>query len=556
MCASAIRDTATIVNQILSRRGVCDTAEFFAEKPQVTHDPFLLSGMDEVVEVVFKHISDGNHICVYGDYDVDGLLSVTLLTGFLECLPGVAKENISWYIPSRFGEGYGLNTGAIEQIQEGGADLIITVDCGIASAAEVANAIDKGMDIVVTDHHEPDPLSAPDCPSIDPKMPNSSYPFDGLCGCGVAFKLAQAIKNKYYSDDKIVQYAVNDSLDLVAVATIADVMSLTDENRTLVKYGLKTLNRGKRWQIGALAEGIDITPGEISAHKIAFGIAPHLNAAGRMGDAAQAVELLKTEDAREAERIIADLISRNTERRKEQEEAVKACEQIIEERYKGDDFLLVKPPRVHEGVSGIVAGKIKEKYGRPAAVLAPVTDGGEALLKGSARSIAGIDIISLMRAHGDLFLRLGGHAMAAGFTIKAENEDALREEIGSEVKALSVENLELLSPPPSADAEILPEEASLELAAALEKFEPTGAGNPKPVLCIKGQTPENLRRLGQDGQHLKFSVGRLECILFAKGDEPAALPAGDGPFDLYGSLGVNRWNGRENAQFIIKGMAC
>jgi len=555
MSSFVVRDATTIVNQILSGRGIEDADAFFADKPQTTYDPFLLSGMDEVADVVFRNISEGKHICVYGDYDVDGLMSVTLLTGFLERLPGVAKENISWYIPSRFDEGYGLNICAFEQIKQRGADLIITVDCGIASAAEVAAAIEMGMEIVVTDHHEPDPRSVPACPSIDPKKPDSSYPFGGLCGCGTAFKLTQAIKNKYYAADERVRAAVNSNLDLVAIATIADVMPLTDENRTLVKYGLKTLNAGKRWQLSALAEGIGLKPGEISAHNIAFGIAPHLNAAGRMGNAAHAVELLKAEDVDCAKSIVADLIARNIERRSAQDEASTACEQIIDERYANDYFILVKPPHVHEGVSGIVAGMIKEKYSRPAAVLAPATEDGAELLKGSVRSIPGIDIISLLRAHEDLFIRLGGHAMAAGFTIRAENEDALREKVGSDVKALAEKEPELLSPLPSADTDILPKEASIELAITLERFEPTGAGNPKPILCLRGQTPEALRRIGADKRHLKFFVGRLECIMFARGEEPVELPK-DGPIDLYGSLEVNRWNGRENTQFIVRKAVC
>jgi single-stranded-DNA-specific exonuclease len=525
--------------------------------------------MEEGAELVMRQLSAGKSICVYGDYDVDGLMSVTLLSGFLEALcdlGGYSKNSISWYIPSRFDEGFGLNIAALEQIREAGADLVVTVDCGISSIAEIAAAKDMGMEILVTDHHEPDGSAPIGCPAIDPKREGSRYPFDGLSGCGVAFKLAQAIKNRYYPNDPAIRSAVTDSLDLVAVATIADVMPLRGENRTLVKYGLKALNEGKRWQLRALAEGIGLAADSVLAYNIAFGIAPHLNAAGRMGDPSIAVELFKTDDQARARAIVDELASRNAERRREQDEAVKACEHIIESNHADDCFLLVKPPYVHEGVSGIVAGRIKEKYGRPAAVLAEVgsADSGEAgggadnseagggALKGSARSVAGVDIISILRAHGELFTKLGGHAMAAGFTLPAGNEDILREALCADVKVLAGENPELLSPLPSADADILPGEANLELAAALEKFEPTGTGNHKPTLCLRGQLPERVRRMGTDGRHIKFIVNHLECVLFAKGDKPAEFPEGQARLDLYGSLEVNRWNGRESVQFIVR----
>jgi single-stranded-DNA-specific exonuclease len=275
-----------------------------------------------------------------------------------------------------------------------------------------------------------------------------------------------------------------------------------------------------------------------------------------MGDAAPVVELLKTDDRVVAGKIIGELIERNAERRAEQDESFKACVNIIEENYADENLLLVKPPRVHEGVAGIVAGKIKEAYGRPAAVLSESEEDGERVLKGSARSVAGVDVTALLRSHADLFVRYGGHAMAAGFTMRPENEDALRGFLRADTEALLARDPGLFSRSPEADADILPGEASLELARLLEKFEPTGEGNPKPVLRLAAQTPEGVRRMGADGRHLKFFAGGLECVLFARGDEPADLPPGDGPLDLYGSLGVNGWNGRESVQFMIRQAVC
>lgn len=551
-----MRTPNDIIDLILTKRNIVDRDEFFADKPRATHDPFLLPDMGEGAEIIHRHITEGKNICVYGDYDVDGLMSVALLTGFLERLPGAAKEKVSWYIPSRFDEGYGLNREATERIRAAGVDLIVTVDCGVTPASEVKAAMDAGMAVVVTDHHAPDPDAMPESPAIVPKAPGSAYPFTGLCGCGVAFKLAQALRGRYYPDDAGLRAALNSYLDLVAIATIADVTPLTDENRTLVKYGLRALNAGTRWQLGELAGGIGLKAGKIKSYNVAFGIAPYLNAAGRMGDAAPVVTLLKTEDRAEAQAIIAELIERNARRRGEQEDAVAACMEIIDAEYPGDDFLLVRPPRVHEGVAGIVAGRIKEKYGRPVVVLSESREGEEFMLKGSARSVPGVDIIALIRRHAELFTRFGGHAMAAGFTMPPGNEEALREAVGADIAGLVREHPGLFSPEADFDADVLPEEASIDLARMLEKFEPTGSGNHKPVLRVSAQTPDKVRRMGADGQHMRFTAGGLECVIFARGAEPAGLPGGGGPYDLYGSLEVNSWNDRESAQFLVKEAIC
>jgi single-stranded-DNA-specific exonuclease len=551
-----MRTPDEIIEQILAKRGVADPGEFFSERPAVTYDPFLLPDMEAGAEIVHRYVSEGKNICLYGDYDADGILSVALLTEFLASLPGAEKEKISWYIPSRFDEGYGLNRGAIERIRAGGADLMVTVDCGVAYAREVEAALDAGMAVVVTDHHEPDPASLPAAPSIDPKMPGSAYPFKGLCGCGVAFKLAQALRKWYYPDAEGVRAALNSSLDLVAVATVADVMPLTDENRTLVKYGLKALNAGTRWQLKKLAEATGLKPGEITAYHIAFVIAPHLNAAGRMGDASLALKLMKAKDEMSADGIIAKLIDSNTERRAVQDGSFESCVGMIEENYPEEHFLLVKPPHIHEGVAGIVAGKIKERYYRPAAVLSETEENGERVLKGSARSVAGVDVTALLRDHEELLVKYGGHALAAGFTLRPENEDSLREALCADVGALAAQNPDLFSPAMEADSDILPDEATVELALLLEKFEPTGEGNPRPVFRLPHLTPEGIRRRGTEGQHMKFSAGRLECVMFARGEGAAELPPGGGPFDFYGSLELNRWNGRENVQFIVRRAVC
>jgi single-stranded-DNA-specific exonuclease len=334
------------------------------------------------------------------------------------------------------------------------------------------------------------------------------------------------------------------------------MMPLVDENRTLVKYGLRALNAGERWQLAELSEGIGLRLGEITASNIAFGIAPHLNAAGRMRDASLAVSLFKSDDREEVKSVVEELIAMNTARRSEQEESFKACVGIIEEKYRGAHFICVKPPRAHEGVAGIIAGNIKGKYYRPTAVLAETEEGGERVLRGSARSIADLDITALIRAHENLLVKYGGHAMAAGFTLRTGDEETLREALEEDVRALAADDPGLFSPPCPYDSEIQPEEASMELARMLEGFEPTGEGNPRPSLRLRGQIPEGVRRMGAEGRHMKFTVGGLDCVLFARGGVQADIPMGNGPIDIYGSLEVNRWNGRETVQFLVRQAIC
>jgi single-stranded-DNA-specific exonuclease len=351
-------------------------------------------------------------------------------------------------------------------------------------------------------------------------------------------------------------------LDLVAIATIADVMPLADENRTLVKYGLAAVNKDGRLPLFKLADAIGLKRGEISAYNIAFGIAPHLNAAGRMGDAKIAAELFLTDDEARMDEIIRDLLDRNSERRRIQDEAVETCIGIAERDFKDDLFKLIRPPQVHEGVSGIVAGKIKDYYGLPAAVLADTeTEDGTPALKGSARSIAGVDLIGMLRSHGELFERLGGHAMAAGFTLPAENESVLRACLNEDMRRAAEISPGILDRTHTPDAVIEAGEATIGLAQMLEKMEPTGMGNAPPLLALRDVRATGVIHMGSEGQHLKFNAApvldergqnAVSCVLFAKGGEKAALPDTAGRLTLIGTLDVNRWNGRESAQFKVR----
>jgi single-stranded-DNA-specific exonuclease len=537
-------------------------SEYFAEKPKCTHDPFLLSDMAAGADLIIDYVRLDKNICIYGDYDVDGVLSVVLMTSFLRGLPGVNPARIQWYIPSRFDEGYGLVRDAIDRVREKGADLVVTVDCGSVSGPEALYAEEIGLEMVVTDHHDCAQGLDPKCPFIDPKRKDSLYPFSMISGCGVAFKLVQAICKRHFPEDATVKKLMSSMLDIVAIATVADVMPLMDENRTFVKYGLDSINKGSRLPLAKLAGAIGLKPGEIGTYNIAFGIAPHLNAAGRMGDASIAAELFLTEDEARMDEIITELVLRNKERRQIQDEAVDECIRICERDFKDDLFKLVRPPDIHEGVSGIVAGKLKDHYGLPAAVLADTElEDGSAALKGSARGIPGVNLIGILRTHEELFARLGGHAMAAGFTVPATNEEKLRGLLNEDMRRAAEENPEILDRAQDADAEIEVIEATLKLAKQLEQMEPTGTGNPAPLILLRGVRLFDVRHMGAEGQHLRFNVSQgldemgqdtISCVLFAKGAQVAALPDAEENLTLIGTLDVNRWNGRESAQFKVR----
>jgi single-stranded DNA-specific DHH superfamily exonuclease len=602
-----------IVWRILAGRGIVTAdaiEEFLSDKPKCTYDPLLLPDMEAGVDLIYSSLKSGKRICIYGDYDVDGIMSTVLLYRYFNALPDICPD-LMYYIPSRFDEGYGLNADALRTVREAGAELVVTVDCGSVSKAEVAYAQTIGLCVVVTDHHDCEPELRPDCIVINPKREDSAYPWRHLSGCGVAFKVAQTIKQRYYAKDASVAAALNASLDLTAIATVADVMPLADENRTLVKYGLNFLNNGSRLPLKKLALSIGLTLGEISAHNISFGIAPHINAVGRMADAGPAVELFLTENESRMDEIIEELIRCNGERREIQDQLTNRCIEMVESRYAGDHFLLLRPPGVHEGVSGIVAGKIKDRFGLPTAVLAetdryvempentetdrnPATPkdaamnaetemsenaamtcetampedaaincgietsadadscGGGTILKGSARGVPGVDIIAMLRRHSELFLKLGGHAMAAGFALRAENEERLRMSLNDDMDALLDEAPDLLTKNIMVDAEPLPQEITQELADRMKRFEPTGAGNPKPRIRIASAVVSKVKYMGNAGQHMRFTASGVPCVLFGSAKEYAGIIAEGNRISVIGTVEINTWNGNSSVQMIVR----
>jgi len=535
-----------IIRKILEVRGIVseeDIREFLSHKPKLTHDPMFMRGMDEGVEFLHRALKGGKRICIYGDYDVDGVLGAAILVLFLREAARILKTDseITYYIPSRIEEGYGLNEGAIRSVKEGGADVIVTVDCGSVSAAEAAYASGIGLEMLITDHHDPDPEKTPECALINPKL--GGYPFERLAGAGVAFKLCSAYLTRLGEE----RMYLNNMIDLVCVATIADVMPLVDENRTIVKYGLSKLRQGTRPAFDALLSVSGIERQTLTARDVAFVIAPRLNALGRLGDAAEAVEFFLTDDKNRIKEIAERMDRYNDARRKLQETCFRECMDIVEE---GQGFLLLTPESSHEGIAGIVAGKVREVTGRPCAVLTK-TQEEDGLLKGSVRSAGRLDVIALLRKHGELFERLGGHAAAAGFTITGKNVDILQEALDLDVFQMLDADPDLLKEEEESELEISTRDVTAALAEAIEEIAPFGAGNPKPALSliVPADKVSGIRVMGQEGRHLRFVADGVPCVFFGGAE---TLFPDRGTVHIVGCPEINEWNGERNIQFAVR----
>lgn len=542
-----------IIREILNKRGIIEEAdiiEFLSEKPNLTYDPFLLKNMDAGVDFLLSSIKQNRKICIYGDYDADGVTSVSLL---LEVLSGLT-DNLTYYIPSRFDEGYGLNKDAIDLIKAQGAELILTVDCGSVSYEEVEYGKSIGIDFIVTDHHNINDKPA-DCILINPKQEGCPYPFKHLAGCGVAFKLAQGIQRKA----GLPKSVLNGVLDLVAIATIGDIVPLIDENRTLTKYGMGIINSRRRPGLNRLIEEAGLTSEKIKSENIAYIIVPHLNAAGRLLDARVGVELLTSKDMKKIDKNVAVLIENNRERKRIQEEAFQKCKEMIASELEKDLFYVIAPRDIHEGIAGIVAGKIKEEYGKPAIIV--TESGGEGCLKGTGRSINGLNLYELLKKHEELFLKFGGHSGACGFLMKAENLSELRSRLNKEIEILYRENAGLFDSSLEIDLEIEGEAIDIGLAIELEKLAPFGCQNERPLLQIRGIQAEGIYFMGQNRQHVRFSgTGEngngLPCILFQKAQDYSELLQKGERLDLAGYPDINVWKGDSKIQFVLKFITC
>lgn len=501
--------------------------------------PAGLPDLDRARDRIEEAIGRGERITVYGDYDVDGATSTALMYSVLRRLGAV----VDWYIPNRLEEGYGLNAAAIDEIAARGTRLLVTVDCGISAAAEVALAARRGLDVIVTDHHTPHAELPAALALINPKLPTSRYPMPELAGVGVAYKVAQSL----------IGEAAAEYLDLVAVGTVADVVPLTGENRVLVRAGLARLASGGNIGLRALCAAAGVDPGGLTAERVAFALAPRLNAAGRLGDSRTAVELLLSDDPERATELADQLERSNRERQRiEQaifEEAAALAERVIDERR--DRIVVLAGDGWHHGIIGIVASKISELYGLPTVLLCRE---GE-LARGSARSTPQLNIFEALAACADLLDHYGGHALAAGLTLRAERIEELRARLGE--IARQAYGADLTAHELTIDAEVLPQELTLDLVSALRRLEPFGEGNPQPLFVCRGLTVVEARTVGQRGDHLKLrlrardrGLNDFDGIAFRLG----ALAAQCEPraaLDVAFVPERNLWNGQERLQLRI-----
>ena len=547
-----------VVLQLLFNRGLVeknDIEEFLnPDYEKHSHDSFLFLQMNQAVDLIIKHIKEGNKIIIYGDYDADGVTSSALLFEILTIL----KANPEVYIPDRVSEGYGLNNGAIDQLINEGAKLIITVDGGIRNKDEVDYAKSKGLDVIITDHHVgPDSKKdLPDCLIINPVLEHEKYPFKYLAGVGVAFKLAKAITSKAKLNKSVKQKLEEQILDLVAIGTVADCVRLTGENRILVKKGLEVLNKTKRKGLQELIKVAQINGDKkLEAWNIGFQIGPRLNAAGRMDHANTAFELLATKNKDEAIILARRLNNRNIERQKNTEEIFNEVEKQI--NIESDDKIIIgvcpsdnrKGEAWNEGIIGLVAGRICAKYYLPVLIITRAKDG----YKGSGRSIDEFNMISAINNCVEFLDKFGGHPAACGFSLTEDN----LEKFTNEIKQIAKEKLEKidLTPKLKIEMEIGLDEVGEEIIKDIEMFSPFGQNNEKPKFMSRGIFIVDITTMGIDGKHIKFKVknetsGIISALGFGQAEKWQDLRIGD-KIDIVYYIEMNEFNGRREAQLKI-----
>ncbi|OAN45959.1 single-stranded-DNA-specific exonuclease RecJ [Chloroflexus islandicus] len=531
---------------LLYQRGLLDPAAasafLAADYATGLHDPFHMRGMAEAAARIAAAIDRGELMAVYGDFDVDGVTAVALLTQAIGAMGGRIRP----YIPHRAREGYGLNNVAIGQLAADGVRLLITVDCGISNYAEVVEANRLGIDVIVTDHHHPPAELPPALAVVNPKQPDCAYPFKGLVGVGIAFKLIQALA-RY--GKRPANLRGRDMLDLVALGTVADMGPLLDENRVLVRAGLIALNETARPGVRALMAAAGLAPGLIDSGAIAFALAPRLNAAGRLADARRAYELLLAGDRETADGLAAELNATNRERQALTRQLQARAEELVAQSGRAEQPLIVlASPEFNAGVIGLVAARIAETYHRPVVV---IEQGGETS-RGSARSIPGFSIIDIFDQCADLFVRYGGHAAAAGFTIATAQIPALEQRL----LTLSRQYLrdDQLAPRLMIDAVLPLTELSWELYAGIQQLEPFGQGNPQPILMAPNVTAIDPQPTS-DGAHLRMRVRAgnsvFEAIGFHFGRLAEALQRYP-TIDLAYQLAVDEWNGQRRMRLLVR----
>lgn len=530
--------------QVLFSRGL-DTAEkasHFLLGSMDEYDPFGMKGMLEAVDLLLTGIQAQDSIVVYGDYDVDGVTATALLVQAIRALNGKVRE----YIPNRFDEGYGLNGEALDLLKEQGTDLIVTVDCGIRSVCEAQKARELGIRLIITDHHHPLEVVPPADVVICPKQTGDVYPYKELSGVGIAYKIAQALFKQAGRDPA----ETGQWLDLVALGTVSDIAPLTDENRLLVKRGLRLMQTTPRQGIYSLMAVADIKrPGALTAADIGFKLGPRLNAAGRMESAQDALRLLMTDKPEETSLLAQKLQAQNSDRQDRTLQNQKFAEEDLED-LKNLPIIIAfgSEEQFHSGIVGLVAAKLVENYYRPA-IIGVI---GEEFTRASCRSIDEFHITQALDECTDLLVRHGGHSKAAGFTVRNENREKLKE------KLLQIASSQLkpedLVPSIHYEAEVHINELQAPLIALLQQMEPTGNENPKPVFMTRGLRVGRKNRIGHEKTHLRMTVKDenglvMDAVAFRMGEWADAMPE---KIDILYFFELNEFNGQLSFQLNVR----
>lgn len=534
-----------VTSKVMANRGIVDinkAMDFISSDIHSFNNPFLLKDMDIAADRIIHAIHRNENIWIYGDYDVDGVTSTSILIIFLRSL----CKNIEFYIPDRMSEGYGLNSNAIDFIKDKKGQLIISVDCGIQSFEVAEYCKNLGIDLIITDHHAcgeklPDAIAV-----INPNRMDNEYPFTKLAGVGVALKLIQALASKL---NLTVEY--EEILPIVAIGTVADVVSLTGENRIIVKNGLKMIKHSDNQGIKALLEVTGLVNKEVTSGHIGFVIGPRINATGRIGMAKYAVQLFTTNNYEEAHSLAKMLNEENIKRQNIETEILIEAEEIIKKEIdlEKEKIIVIASENWHNGVIGIVSSRITEKYHRPSILIS--IEGNEG--RGSARSISTFNMYENLNRCKELFVKFGGHSQAAGITIEKGNIDELRKRINNIADEI-LDDTDLI-PETIVDAIIDYDEISLESVYELKSLEPFGMDNPSPSFLFEGSSIKAIRPVGKDGKHLKLTMEKngqsIECIGFNFGKYLNVLEVGQ-HIDLVASLDINDYLGQQSVQFLIK----
>ena len=528
--------TILVNRNIVSKK---DINKFLKPTRNDFHDPFLILDMEKAVERIIQAINKQENVTIYGDYDVDGITSITVLKSYLQD----RGLEVNTYIPNRLDEGYGLNNNAIDKIAESGCELMITVDCGISAIDEIHYATSLGIETIVTDHHEPGEDIPKAIAVIDNKRKDSTYPFRELAGVGVVFKLIQALSIKLgLPEEEYLKY-----LDIVCIGTISDIVPLVDENRVITKLGLMLVKQTRNVGLRAILQVSGYS--KIDSNTISFGVAPRINACGRMGVAEEALNLFLSKNINQVNELARKLNEHNRVRQETEKDIFENVKKQIEEKHLDENnTIVVAGENWHHGVIGIVSSKITEMYFKPSILLSFEEDG---IGKGSGRSIPGFDLHDALMKCNDCIEKFGGHSMAIGITIKRENFDKLKDKL--EEIAIE-EHIDEIVPVIKINAKINLSEVNKYMVESLKELEPFGEGNKMPVFVFKNLKIDSIRALSE-GKHLKLTLKDNNTIVSAIGFNMGELAEdyriGD-KIDVVGTLEINSFNGMDSIQINLK----